>query len=92
MWNKETLAQRTREAGIISLRDVQRAASCAGSWQSLHPLVTAEQPWEQPWLTNAELRKVTLHRLGARMFQQPHPAASAAHAETTCSGITLRPA
>ena len=61
-----------------SLRAVQalnkyRMASCAGTWQTLHPLVTADQPWRQVWLNNAQLRKTTLYRLGEPMHEADHP-------------------
>ena len=71
--NELTLTQRQREAGISSRRDLQRIASCAGTWQSLHPLVTADQPWRQIWLNDAQLRKTTLYRLGEPLHEADHP-------------------
>lgn len=71
--NELTLEQRQQEAGITSRRDHQRVASCAGTWQTLHPLVTADQPWRQVWLNDAQLRKTTLYRLGEPMHEADHP-------------------
>ena len=42
MLNEATLTRRNEEAGITSRRDSLRIASCAGTWQTLHPLVTAD--------------------------------------------------
>ena len=62
--NELTHEKRLRDAGVSSNRGIQRLASCAGSWQALHPLITRHQPWRTEWLNNAQLHAITRHRLG----------------------------
>ena len=66
--NVLTHEQRLRDAGVSSNRDIQRLASCAGSWQALHPLITRHQPWRTEWLNNAQLHAITRHRLGLDIY------------------------
>ena len=84
--NELTLEQRQHEAGISSRRDLQRVASCAGTWQTLHPLVTADQPWRQVWLNDAQLRKTTLYRLGEPLHEAEHPCGLCGVATNTVEG------